>query len=313
MSGPNDSGEGSTPTGDFTLPIFKTGPQPPSERFRLKMFFDTPRLEWRPMTVTPAAPQEPEFLKLDDPLAALANYRRYLQGGGLQSDLSAARFDLLDKAFMQAPTDPPKLPTFAEMRAWQDEAFYKRLGRPPPLFGAPVPAMLVSPPLIGPPPPSPFYKIPDPATLRGEPPAPKKGTAGDVAKAFLALPEIKRNYDRLTDYGMAQVDLLGREWDKSPWLTGRIPALIVLAPLPVEVVAGILKSDEARNFAFKSLRGVDVPVPFVRGLSFHVDDYGKADSYLTGAKPGDPQHPQFIQFGLKLDVLKAFPGFAGNF
>jgi hypothetical protein len=67
-----------------------------------------------------------------------------------------------------------------------------------------------------------------------------------------------------------------------------------------------LGASEARHFAFGALKGADVPVPWVPGLSLHVDDFGKADPFLLG-KPSDPHQPQPLQFGLKLDVLKAIP------
>ena len=321
MSGPNESGpnesgldEGgprATTSGDFTLPLFKPdAPQSPSERFRLKLFWDTPRLQWTPDPGRPAPPREPEFLKLDDPRAALGSYKSYLQGGGLRFDLSRARFDLLDKAYLDAPTDPPTLiPSFAQLKAMEDEAFFKRLGRPAPLLGAPLPAPTLTPPLSAAPGPSPFFKLPDPAAMRGDPPAPKPGALGDVAKAFLAVPAINRNFELLKNFGLQQVNLLEREWDKAPW-RDRITAIVIFAPLPAEIVRDVLGNDEARHFAFDALKGQKVPIPFLSALSFHIDGFGKANSYFLGSKPGDAQE---LKFGLTLDVLKAFPNFAKKF
>ncbi len=302
------SGPGETASGDFTLPIFKAdAPQPPSERFRLKLFWDTPRLEWTPDPGKPAPPREPEFLKLDDPRAVLGVYKSYLQSGGLRFDLSRARFDLLDKAYLQAPTDPPMLiPSFAQLKAMEDEAFFKRTGRTPPLLGAPLPSPMLTPPLSAAPPPSPFFKLPDPATMRGGPPAPKPGAFGDVVKAFLAVPEVNKNYELLKIFGLQQVNLLEREWDKAPW-RDRITAIVLFAPLPAEVVRGVLGNDEARHFAFNALKGQNVPIPFLSSVSFHLDGLGKANPYFFGAKPTDAQE---LRFGLTLDVLKAFPNFA---
>ena len=307
MSGPNDSGAGGTANQDFVLPIFRTGPQPPSERFRLKLFPEPLRLDWIPKTVLPGPPGEPAFLKLDRPLDALASYRDYLAGGGLQADLARARFDLLDKAFLQAPVDPPRLlPTFAEMKAWEDDAFYKAHGRSPPLFGAPAPIQLLSPPLSGPKPPSSFYALPDPGAMRGEPPAPRAGAAGDVLKAVLKLPAVKRKYDDLQTLGMDQVNLLSREWDKAPW-KDRITAIVLFAPLPAELVRGILGNDEARRFAFNAVRGKEIPIPFVPALKLRIDGLGRANPFFFGPKAGDPE--EFKVF-LLLDVLEAFPSFA---
>lgn len=309
MSGPNDSG--ATPTGDFLALPSLLGPQGPSVRFRLKLHFDTPRLEWRPMKVEPEPPHDQGFLTLDDPFAALDNYQRYLRTGGYQFDLAAARFDLIDKAFLEAPVDPPSLlPSFAQIKAWQDEAFFKRIGLVPPSFGPSAQPLLgTMTPLAPPSTPAPFFKLPDPVAMRGDPPALRPGAAGDVMKAFMALPEVKRNFDKLETYGGYQIDLLKRDWDKAPW-RDRITALALFAPLPAAAIGGILGSDEARHFAFKNLKGVDIPLPFLPGVSARIDDYGKGDAYLLGAKPGDPQP---FKFGLMLDVRKAFPEFAKKF
>ena len=307
MSGPNDSGAGDTPTGDFKLQLDATEPQPPSSRFRLKLHFETPRLEWRPaQTVLGLPTDKPEFLKLDDPFAAVLRAERYFACGAMLFDMKRPDFDVLDMAFLAAPTDPPALlPSFAQMKALEDEAFYKRLGRTPPLFGAPAPQPLYTPPFIAAPPPSPFYKIHDPATMRGEPSAPKPGAAGDVLKAFMGLPVVQINVDKIKDLGMAQLRFLKRDWDEAPW-RDRIPAIVLTSSLAAGVVGAVLGVDDARHFAFKSLKGMDVPVPWVPGLSVHVDDMGKADPWLLG-KSSDPHQVQAVQFGLKLDVLKLIP------
>jgi hypothetical protein len=307
MSGPNDSGAGDTPTGDFKLPASATEPQPPSARFRLKLHFDTPRLEWRPVLGEPAEGGEPAFLKLDDPFAAVLLTERYFASGGLLFDIRSPDFAVVGKAFLDAPTDPPALlPSFAQMKAAQDEAFYKRLGLTPPLFGAPAATPLLTPPLLATPSPSLFYKLPDPAAMRGEPTAPKAAAAGDVLKAFMGLPIVQINVNKLKDFGMQQVRLLKDDWDKAPW-RDRITAISLAAPLAASVVGTVLGVDDARHFAFKNLKGVDVPVPWVPGLSVQVDDFGRADRFLLGVKANDPNQVQDARFILKLDVLKAIP------
>ena len=308
MSGPNDSGSGDTPTGDLKLPTGDDGFRPPSPRFKLQLHWDTPRLEWRPALASPPPPRDqPAFLKLDDPFAAVLAFERYILDGSLLFSMRRPSFDVIDKAFLDAPPAPPALlPSFAEMRAWEEDAFYRRLGRTAPLFGAPAtPAPLLTPPVIGPPPPSPFYKLPDPAAMRGESGAPKAGAVGDILKAMMGLPIVQQNLNRLSDEGLRQVRLMKTEWDKAPWLD-RITAITIAAPLAAGVVGTVLGASDARHFAFGALKGADVPVPFVPGLSLHVDDFGKADPFLL-AKPSDPHQPQAMQFGLKLDVLKAIP------
>jgi hypothetical protein len=308
MSGPNDTGAGDTPTGDIKLPTGDVGLSTPSPKFRLHLYFDTPRLEWRPALASPPTPRDqPAFLKLDDPFAAVLEFERYILDGSLLFAMRRPSFDVIDKAFLEAPPAPPALlPGFAQMRAWEEEAFYRRLGRTAPLFGAPTPPPpLLTPPLIAPPPPSPFYKLPDPAAMRAEPAAPKAGAVGDILKALHGLPIVQQNLNKLSDEGLRQVRLLKTEWDKSPWLD-RITAITIAAPLAASVVGTVLGVSDARHFAFGALKGADVPVPWVPGLSLHIDDFGKADPFLL-AKPSDPHQPQALQFGLKLDVLKAIP------
>lgn len=308
MSGPNDSGGGDTPTGDFKLPAFNAVAEAVSPKYRLRLHWDTPRLQWSPALATLPPPRDkPEFLKLDDPFAAVEETERYFRDGALLFDMRRLSFDVIDKAFLEAPAAPPNLlPSFAQLKAWEEDAFYRRLGRTAPLFGAPAPAPLLTPPLIAPPPPSPFYKLPDPAALRAEPQAPKAGSAGDVLKALMGLPIVNENLNKLRDEGLRQVRLLKTEWDDAPW-RDRITAIVITAPLAAGVVGTVLGADDARHFAFGRLKGVDIPAPFVPGLSLHVDDFGKADPFLLGAKAADPHQPQAVQFGLKLDVLKAIP------
>ena len=310
MSGPNDSGGGDTPTGDFKLPIFdKPAPQALSPRFRLQMHLDTPRLEWGPAIATPPASRgQPAFLKLADPLGAVARMERYILSGSLLFDMRRPAFEFVDKAYLDAPTTPPHLiPSFAEMKAREDEAFYLRLGRNAPLFGAPAPpAPMLTPPFAAPPPPSPFYKSPDPATMRAGPTGPKEGSFGYVLKALHGLPIVQLNLDLLSDDALRQVQVLKNEFDKAPWVD-RITVIALGAPIAAGVVGMILGADDARHFAFKQLKGADVPVPWVPGLSLQIKDFGKADPFLLGGKAGDPHQAQALEFGLKFDVLKAIP------
>jgi hypothetical protein len=142
--------------------------------------------------------------------------------------------------------------------------------------------------------------------MSAEPPAPKAGSFGDILKALHGLPIVQRILNLLSDEGLKQTQLLKNEWDKSPWLD-RITVITLSAPIAASVVGTVLGVDQSRHLAFKQLKGADIPVPFVPGLSVHVADYGKADPYLLGARLNDPHQPQALEFGLKLDVLKAIP------
>src|SRR5579863_6570841 len=120
MSGPDD-----TPTSDFRLPLFDAG-FTLSPKYRLRLHWDTPRLEWSPLLATSPALAKPEFLKLDDPLAAVLATEQYILDGRMLFDMRRLNFDMIDKAFLDAPVAPPSLlPSFADMKAWEDDAFYR--------------------------------------------------------------------------------------------------------------------------------------------------------------------------------------------
>ncbi len=309
MSGPNDSGVGGTSTGDFKLPIWDaTSPRALSPRFRLQLHLEPLHLEWRPVLGVAAAPNaQPTFLKLDDPYAAMLNFESYMVSGSLLFDMRRINFVLIDNAFLAAPIAPPNLlPSFAQMKAWEDDAFYGRLGRTAPLFGAPAPSPLLTPPLIAPPPPSPFYKLPNPSAIPVDAVAPKVGSVGDVLKAVTGLPIVQDLQNKVGDEALGQLRAFKADWDQSPWLD-RSLEIALTAPLAASVVGTVLGVDPARHFAFNLLKGKEIPLPPVPGLSLQIDNFGKADPVLLGSKPVDAQHPQPVQFGLKFDLLKAIP------
>ena len=308
MSGPNDSGPGDMPTGEFRVPRVAAAASVLSPRYRLRLHWETPRLQWSPLLATLTPPtDQPEFLKLDDPFAAVEATERYIRSGSMLFDMRRLRFDIVDKAFLDAPTAPPKLlPSYAEMRAWEEDAFYRRFGRQAPVFGAPAPVPLLTPPTLGPPSSSLFFKLPDPAGLRAESAGPRAGEVGDIFKALMGLPVVQQNLNKLQDEGLRQLRFMKREWVAAPW-RDRMTTIVIVAPIVAGVMGTVLGADDVRHFAFNRLKGLDVPAPWVPGLSFYVADFGKADPYLLGAKAAGGHQAQSVQFGLKLDLLKAIP------
>ena len=258
MSGPNETG-----VGDFTHPFFDLAAPALSPRFRLRLHWETPGLQWSPALATRSPLRgQPEFPKLDDPFAAVEEAERYILSGALLFDMRRLDFDVIDRAFLTAPTAPPGLPSFAQMKAARDEAYYRGLGRPS-LSGAPAP--LLTPQVIGSPPPSPLCKLPDPATMRVGPSAPRAGQVGDIFKALMDLPFVQQNLNILRDEGLRRVRLLKTQWDDAPW-RDRIPVLVIAAPIAAGVIGTVLGADDVRHFAFNRLKGVDIPAPFVPGL-----------------------------------------------
>lgn len=303
MSGPNEA------PSDFKLPLGDADPKI-SPRFRLRVRWETPHLEWRSAPASPfSLPATPAFLLLDDPFAAVLEYERYILSGALLFDMKRMRFDLLNKAYDDAPTvSPSLLPSFAQMKAWEDNAFYCRMGQTAPLYGAPASPPLygapASTPLLAPSLSSPFYKLPSPVALARDGAAPKAGAVGDVLKALDGLPIVQENKNKLIDFGLRQVRLLKTDWHNAPW-RDRIPTLVLTATLGAGVLGTVIGVDDARHLALGQLKGADIPAPFVPGLSFYVEDFGKADRYLLGPKDDSKLHP--LSFGVKLNVLDAIP------
>ncbi len=309
MSGPNDSGPGDTATGDVKLPLLDAAaPTTLSPRFRLQMHWEPLHLDWRPAPGAASAPRDrPAFLRLDDPFEAVLDAERYIVGGAFLFEMRLPNFALIDNAFLVAPVAPPSLlPSFAQMKAWEDDVFYRRLGRTAPLFGAPAPTPLLTPPVIAPPPPAPFYKLPDPAKMPAGSVTPRAGSVGDVLKAANGLRIVQDLENRMNDEASRQIRLFKADWKKSPWLD-RSFEIVLTAPLVASALGTILGADDARHFAFNLLKGKEIPLPPVPGLSFQIDNFGKADSFLLGSKPADAHHLQPVQFGLKFDLLKAIP------
>ena len=309
MSGPNDSGAGDTSTGDLTAPVADAvAPRALSPRFRLQMHWEPLHLEWRPVSGAPGSATPPAFLKLDDPFAAVLDAERYMRSGSFLFDMRRPSFDLVDKAFLAAPTVPTSLlPSFAQMKASEDGEFYGRLGRSAPLFGAPAPpAPLLTPLVIAASPAAPFYKLPSPTATPTDTVTPKAGSVGDVLKAAMGLKIVQDLQNRMSDEGSRQIAAFKSDFHNQPWLN-RSLEITLAAPLAASVVGTIVGVDDARHFAFNILKGREIPVPPVPGMSIQIDDFGKADTILLGAKPADLQHPQPVQFSLKFDLLKAIP------
>jgi len=309
MSGPNDSGAGDTSTGDLTAPVAgATAARTLSPRFRLQMHLEPLHLEWRPVAGAQGAVSPPAFLKLDDPFAAVLDAERYILNGSFLFDMRRPSFDLVDKAFLAAPTVPTNLlPSFAQLKAWEDDAFYRQLGRSAPLFGAPAPPPpLLTPPVIAASPAAPFYKLPSPTAMPTDTVTPKAGSIGDVLKATMGLKIVQDLQNRMKDEGSRQISAFKTDFHNQPWL-GRSLEITLAAPLAAGIVGTIVGVDDARHFAFNILKGREIPVPPVPGMSIQIDNFGKADPILLGGKAGDLQHPQPVQFSLKFDLLKAIP------
>jgi hypothetical protein len=289
---------------DFTLSAWTDEKPSLLPGYQLRMHLDVPRLVW-----TPARPPAVDrgLSHLPDPNAALDAMEAYILDGSLLFGMQRPSWLTLDRAFLTAPTaPPPPLPSFAQMKAWEDEAFYRRLGRPAPLFGAPADSsgdtLRLLP--IAAPAAAPFFKLPASPPPGTEPSAPRPGTFGDVLSGFYQTRVVQEGVYKIHDAFNVQIRKLQLEW-KNGSTSERVAAITFATPLAVGLIGGVLGASDARHLAFKTLLGVDIPVPWVRGLSFKFSDYGRgADQFLLGT---DPNKPSGVNFGFKLDVLEAIP------
>ena len=135
---------------------------------------------------------------------------------------------------------------------------------------------------------------------------PKAGSVGDVLKAVMGLKVVQDLQNRVSDDASRQLAAFKTDFLNQSRLDKSLE-ISLAAPLAAGVVGTIVGVDEARHFAFNILKGREIPVPPVPGLSLQIDNFGKADPFLLGGKPADLQHPQPVQFGLKFDLLKAIP------
>jgi hypothetical protein len=300
MGAPNDNGSGQTATGDFklTLPEIGAPPSGPSDRFKLKINWETPHLEWRPVKGADIAKEgagaPPPPPPPPDPEKAIEKAERYFKSG-LLFNLRRPNWDLVDKAFLSMPLATPLLKLGPDdITGWQDNVFFGGLGRTPGFIGAPGPVSLMSPSLFALPPPSLFYKLPDPSQMMREPGPPRQGQIGDALKAVWGLPFTQRLVGVVNDEAQRQLHRLGNDFDNlSFWY--QAAAVTFAVSMAGGVAGGVLGSTEARHDAFRTLRGVELPIPYTPGFTFTWQGYGAASPFLTG-------QPAPLSFMFKFDL-----------
>lgn len=111
---------------------------------------------------------------------------------------------------------------------------------------------------------------------RGAGPAtPRAGELSDITGAVYKLPIVQGLVERAHDEGFRQLRLLRNDWSNAS--TGERITMVTMAT----VVAGafitpIVANQETRDLAFGLIKGRDIPVPGVNGLSFKILDRGGA-------------------------------------
>jgi hypothetical protein len=126
-----------------------------------------------------------------------------------------------------------------------------------------------------------IFRTPTPAPTpsiwsspRGAGPAtPRPGELSDVTGAIYKLPAVQRLVGLAHDEGLRQVRLLRSDWDNAS--TGDRIAMVSMATVFAgALITPIVANRPTRDLAFGLIKGRDIPVPGVDGLSFRILDNG---------------------------------------
>ena len=109
---------------------------------------------------------------------------------------------------------------------------------------------------------------------RGAGPAtPRAGELSDVTGAVYQLPAVQLLVGLAHDEGLRQVRLLRSEWDNSS--TGNRIAMVTMATVFAgALITPIVANQQTRDLAFGLIKGRDIPIPGIDGLSFRILDNG---------------------------------------
>jgi hypothetical protein len=107
------------------------------------------------------------------------------------------------------------------------------------------------------------------------PSTPRPGEVADVARAVYQLPAVQRLVLQAHDEGIHQLGVLRREWESGS--TADRAVMVSMSGLVVgSSLTIILANQQTRVLAFDLIKGREIPVPGVRGLSFQLLDQGGA-------------------------------------
>jgi hypothetical protein len=309
MSGPNDSSEDPTAGADLKLTLPDVGAQEkPSDRFKLKVNWQTPHLEWRPVKGTDTAPPGAAnpTPPPPDPEGTLAATNHYLKSGQFLFALGQPDWSHIDKAYLSMPNEKTPLLGFTQdqLRSWENDVFFRGLSRTPYLILQPASPPMLTPPPLGASAPSLFYKLPDPAAMAREPGPPRAGKMGDALGAVFDLPIMVRLRAQLNDAMQHQFFLIERDWKQSStW--GKAVIITLGATLTAEMVGTAVGVGPVRREVFKNVLGAKLPLPFVPGVSFKIYNLGRAaDTVLVGEKAAADIEAKGMRVEVMVDVPK---------
>jgi hypothetical protein len=105
------------------------------------------------------------------------------------------------------------------------------------------------------------------------PSTPRPGELGDVTSAIYRLPAVQRLVLQAHDEGLHQLRLLRGEWERAT-PTDRAVMVTMTGVVVGSSLTIILANQQTRNMAFDLVKGRDISVPGVDGLSFQILDRG---------------------------------------
>lgn len=140
----------------------------------------------------------------------------------------------------------------------------------------------------------------------------RPGDFSDVTSAIYQLPPVQRLVERAHDEGLRQLRLLRAEWNRAS--PGERTVMVTMTSIVVGSSIGIFMANQpTRQAAFDLIKGRDIPIPGVDGLSFQILDRGGSITAPLGVPglsgsarlqfPGDASHPDYDVM-INLDVLK---------
>jgi hypothetical protein len=116
------------------------------------------------------------------------------------------------------------------------------------------------------------------------PDTPRPGELSDITGAIYKLPAVQGLVERAHDEGLRQLRLLRTEWNRSS--PGERAVMVTMSGIVLGSSIGILMANQpTRQAAFDLIKGRDIPVPGVTGLSFQILERGGAITVPLGV-PG---------------------------
>jgi hypothetical protein len=148
------------------------------------------------------------------------------------------------------------------------------------------------------------------------PSTPRPGELSDVTDAIYKLPQVQGLVSQAHDEGLRQLRLLRAEWDRAS--PGERTVMVTMTGLVLGSTIGIIVANQpTRQAAFDLIKGRDIPIPGVDGLSFQILDHGGSVTAPLGVPglsgtarlqfPGAPNDPSYSVM-INLDVMELLRG-----